>query len=237
MVLLVVTYVAYLLLRYSLLEDVEARAFANADAVIALERALGVYREADIQGWMLEYAHGAVVFFNWFYTLGFFPIILPIAVLVFLAWPRTFAYYRDVFLFSLVITWALYVLFPLAPPRLLAPEGFVDTVAAFGPDIYTSKESQNFYNAYSAMPSMHFGWPALYGVMFLRTGRWWLQVVAFAYPALLFMAVIVTANHFFVDPMVGGLVVVVSFGLRRVLLGGDAPFLGRLLHRVPGGDG
>ncbi len=225
--LLALAYLVYLLLRYSVLENVEATAFANADAVIALERTLGIYHEVDIQRWMLEHAQWAVLLFNWFYTLGFFPVILPIAILVFLVWPRTFSYYRDVFLISLVLTWTLYSLFPLAPPRMLPGEGFVDAMVALGPDIYSSRESQSFYNAYSAMPSMHFGWPVLYGVMFFRTRRRWLQVAAFVYPAILFAAVIVKGNHYFVDPIVGAIVIFTSFRLRNVLFAGAEPFIKR----------
>jgi len=225
--LLALAYVVYLLLRYSVLEDVEATAFANADAVIALERALRIYHEVDIQRWMLEHAQWAVLVFNCFYTLGFFPVILPIAILIFLVWPRTFSYYRDVFLISLVITWSLYSLFPLAPPRMLPAEGFVDAMVVLGPDIYSSRESQSFYNAYSAMPSMHFGWPLLYGVMLFRTRRRWLQVAVFAYPAMLFAAVIVTGNHYFLDPIVGGMVIFASFRLRNALFAGAEPLIKR----------
>jgi hypothetical protein len=217
--LLVLAYVVYLLLRYSVLEDVRATAFANADAVIAFEKSLGIFHEAAIQGWMLENARWVVLGFNWFYTLGFFPVILPIAILLFLVWPKTFTYYRDVFLISLVLTWTLYALFPLAPPRMIPSEGFVDAMVLLGPDIYTSRESQSFYNAYSAMPSMHFGWPLLYGVMLFRTRRPWLRAMAVTYPTLLFIAVIVTGNHYFLDPIVGALVIIASFRLRSFLFG------------------
>lgn len=216
---LLLAYVVYLSLRYTILGNVETRAFANADAVIGLERALGIFVEADIQAWMLDHVKWAVIFFNWFYSLGFFPVILPVAAVLFVTRPDTFTYYRNVFLISIVITWTLYSLYPLAPPRLLPEEGFVDAIAVLGPDFYSSKESQDFYNAYSAMPSMHFGWPLLYGVMLFRTGNPWLRVTAFVYPGLLFAAVIVTANHYFVDPLAGALVVLVSFKLRSLLSG------------------
>jgi hypothetical protein len=218
LLLVVGAYVVYTLLRYSLLQDSSSRAFGNADGVIRLERMLGIYREAEIQQWALEYAEGVVRFFNWFYTLGFFPVILPVAVLVFLAWPRTFSYYRDIFLISMVLTWIISGLFPLAPPRFLPEQGFVDAIALLGPDLYSSRESMSFYNAYSAMPSMHVGWPVLYGVMWFQTGRRWLQVLALVYPAMLFAAVTVAGNHFFLDGLVGVLVIVASFWLRHGLI-------------------
>ncbi len=58
---------------------------------------------------------------------------------------------------SILITWTLYAIYPLAPPRRIAGEGFIDTIAALGPDLYTSKDSLDLYNAFSAMPSMHLG--------------------------------------------------------------------------------
>lgn len=209
-------YVVYVVLRYSLLGDVEARAFANAERVIAFEKAIGIYHEPAIQQWLIAQAKWLVVLSGWSYTLGFLPVLAAIAAIVFLLQPEAFAKYRNVFLISIGLTWSLYMLFPLAPPRLLPAEGFVDAIAVFGPDLYTSKESMSLYNPYSAMPSMHFGWPALFGVMLYRTGVPVLRVVAFAYPAILWCSVIATANHYFVDTIAGGLVVAASFGLYRV---------------------
>ena len=42
-------YLVYLGLRLSVLENIRARAFENANAVIALERWLGVFHEQSIQ--------------------------------------------------------------------------------------------------------------------------------------------------------------------------------------------
>jgi hypothetical protein len=71
----------------------------------------------------------------------------------------------------------------------------------------------SLYNPYSAIPSMHFGWPALFGVMFFRTGIRLLRFAAFAWPAVVLFAVVATANHYFIDIVAGGLVVLASFGI------------------------
>jgi len=34
---------------------------------------------------MLDHAQSLVIFFNWFYTVGFFPVILPFAVIIFIS--------------------------------------------------------------------------------------------------------------------------------------------------------
>ena len=106
---------------------------------------------------MLEHAQSLVIFFNWFYTVGFFPVILPFAVIIFISYRRHYRHYRNVLVVSILITWTLYAIYPLAPPRRIAGEGFIDTIAALGPDLYTFKDSLDLYNAFSAMPSMHLG--------------------------------------------------------------------------------
>ena len=95
-------------------------------------------------------------------------------------------------------------------------EGFVDTIAAFGPNYYTSKESLDLYNPYSAMPSMHFGWILLVTIWFHRAGSRTMTIVGGAWAFLTFVAIVVTANHYFIDPVVGAMVVILSFEIQRL---------------------
>lgn len=111
----------------------------------------------------------------------------------------------------------MYALYPLAPPRLIVGEGFIYTIAALGPDLYTSKDSLELYNAFSAMPSMYFGWTALAGLIVYRTGYTAFKVVGIAYPTLMFIAVIVTGNHYVIDPIAGGLVVYASLRIPALI--------------------
>jgi hypothetical protein len=196
----------------------------NANAVIALERWLGIFHEQSIQTWMLEHAHNLVISFNWFYTVGFFPVILPFAVIMFISYRRHYRYYRyyrSVLVVSILITWSIYAIYPLAPPHLIVGEWFIDTVASLGSDLYMFKDSLELYNAFSAMPSMHFGWTVLVGLIVFRTGHTALRVIGIAYPALMFIAVIVTGNHYVADPLIGGLVVYASLRIPRCLRGGS----------------
>lgn len=87
----------------------------------------------------------------------------------------------------------------------------MDTIEAFGPAIYNTKETISVYNQYSAMPSMHFGWTLLFAVMFYRTRKLPLRIIAILYPVLFFISIIVTANHYILDPIVGGLIIAASF--------------------------
>jgi hypothetical protein len=103
-------------------------------------------------------------------------------------------------------------LVPVAPPRLLpvtGPQGtgLVDTAVRYGQSVYSWAGGFNA-DQYSAMPSVHVGWALIVAiaVMTALRSRWrWL---AAGYPALTLLVVVVTANHFWLDGIVAGLLVV-----------------------------
>lgn len=213
---IVAAYFVYLGLRVTALSDVAPTGAVNSGQVIAFERRLGLFFEPTAQAWLLEHAHWFILFSNWFYSFGFFPVLIGVSLIWLWFSPASFVHYRRVFLISLAITWLLYITFPLAPPRLVPAEGFVDTIAAFGPSFYSSKESLEMYNAYSAMPSMHFGWMVLVAIAVYRTGRPWLRAVAVAYPLMTLVVIVVTANHYWIDAVAGVAVVMLSFSIQRI---------------------
>ncbi len=95
--------------------------------------------------------------------------------------------------------------------------GYVDTIEAMGPAIYNSKEALSYYNQYSAMPSMHFGWILLFSMVFLRSRVRPLRIFGAVYPALALAAIVVTANHYILDAVVGGSIIAGSYGIYRLL--------------------
>ena len=91
--------------------------------------------------------------------------------------------FRNWFLSVTLLALVIHVAYPLAPPRMLDHQGFVDTLQRYGPSIYTEDTNQSVANQFAAMPSLHFGWALLIALMFVRIkgGRWsWL---ALAHPA------------------------------------------------------
>ncbi|EME86717.1 uncharacterized protein MYCFIDRAFT_56308 [Pseudocercospora fijiensis CIRAD86] len=118
--------------------------------------------------------------------------------------------------------------------------GFVDTVHGAGGE--SSVWTQNkFCNQYAAMPSLHFGYSALIGftiatiplsrndtthfVKFWRfrtklPSAWRISCVALglAYPLLILVAIIATANHFILDAVAGAIVCGVAWNSERLLL-------------------
>ncbi|MCD9623792.1 phosphatase PAP2 family protein [Rhabdothermincola salaria] len=199
-------------------------AYANALTIIDLEKAMGIFNEATVQGWFLDasvFLRGVNIYYG---TLHF---VVPVGVLVFLALrhPAAYPFWRTTLLAGTGIALVGYALFPLMPPRLLCDcaygagpqvlqEGlptFVDTLAVHGGLwSFDSGTMQVVSNQYAAMPSLHMGW-ALWCAMalwpFLRV--WWARALAVAYPLFTLFTIVVTGNHFWLDA-VGGVVVIAA---------------------------
>lgn len=188
----------------------DATAAANAEKLIAFEGTLGIFREAAWNLWMAELGGWIAIAFNWAYILTFMAVI-PVAVLAFYVSDREkYFRYRNVIVLSFFLALVTYAIFPVAPPRMMPEFGFVDTMQSFGPAWYHARDGVAYFNAYAAMPSLHFAWAVVFGWLFFRQGGLALKVLAFAYPAITLAAIIVTANHYFVDAAAGTALMVVA---------------------------
>ncbi|MFC0526184.1 phosphatase PAP2 family protein [Phytohabitans kaempferiae] len=210
-------------------------AFRHADWVWAVERALHLPSEAAIQDWALSWGPTARLA-NIYYVGVHFPG--TIAAMVWL-WIRHRPDYLRMRTEMAVLTGAalaVHVVFPLAPPRLVPSFGMVDTMILTGPSAYPDNSTDGVANQFAAMPSLHVGWALLVAIALIRvtSGRWrWL---ALAHPILTVTVVVITANHYWLDGIVAGLLLVgairlVSFRTRYVgrLQGQPLPSFSRVL--------
>ena len=107
-------------------------------------------------------------------------------------------------------------LIPVAPPRLLPGTGLVDTAVRYGQSVYSWHGGFNA-DEFSAMPSVHVGWALIVAVAVITAScsRWrWL---AAGYPMLTLLVVVVTANHFWLDGIVAGLLVALVLTVLRLI--------------------
>jgi PAP2 superfamily len=75
-----------------------------------------------------------------------------------------------------------------------------------------------FVNEYAAFPSMHFGWNMLVGLaLWLATKNPFIRIFAVLMPFGMFTDIILTANHYLLDPIAA--IPVVALGL-AITLGG-----------------
>src|SRR5918995_4479452 len=74
-------------------------AFSNGRRVIQLERDLGIFQELALQGYILS--HDLLIdLFNLVYFYGFFPLLIPTAIWLFLRRPHVYVLARNAFLLS-----------------------------------------------------------------------------------------------------------------------------------------
>lgn len=191
-----------------LTDDRVELAYANAERMISLERDLGIFIEPDLQAavvgtpWAVDVANAIYI--------AYWPIVIGAAVWLLLAHRAMFPLYRNALLLSGLFGLAVFATFPLAPPRFV---GFVDTIAAES-DGYRSFNASALVNEHAAMPSMHFGWVLLVGMAIstLASNRA-LRAVGIILPVLMLGSIVVTGNHFILDALVGGVIVLAGFGL------------------------
>ncbi len=188
-----------------------ATAQAHAEWLVALERKLGLFVEPALQAKIADHSV-LVTLANWVYIWGHWPVVLGILVWLLLRRPDSYYLIRNAFLISGLIGVTIFVLFPMAPPRLAGLD-VVDTVTRYSHS-YRVLQPPAFVNQYAAMPSLHFGWDLIVGIMLFREARHLpLKVAGVLAPIAMAMAVVLTANHYILDIVVGGAVALTGLAL------------------------
>jgi hypothetical protein len=146
------------------------------------------------------------------------------AALAFLYLRRNERFYfvRNMFVVAMAIALLGHVGFPTAPPRFMPELGFRDSVAAFtGVDSHTSNL---LVNPYAAVPSTHVAFALMLAVPLARMARHAaVRALWTAYPVLITLVVIATANHWWVDAVLGAATAAVSALAAQALLGRARP--------------
>jgi PAP2 superfamily len=177
------------------------------------ERVLHLPSETSVQRLFLPHPL-LIQAFNLYYDVLHFPVLGACLVWLYVRhrdhYPRirtTVALFTGV---SLLIQFI-----PVAPPRLLPGTGLVDTALKYGQSVYAWHGGFD-PDELSAMPSVHVGWALIvaFAVITVSRSRWrWL---AAGYPALTMLAVVVTANHFWLDGIAAGLLVAAVLAVQRL---------------------
>ena len=109
-------------------------------------------------------------------------------------------------------------LIPVAPPRLLASTGMVDTAVQYGQSVYAWSGGFDA-DEFSAMPSVHVGWALIVAIAVITVSRNRWRWLAAAYPVLTLLVVVVTANHFWLDGIAAGLLVALVLVVQQAARG------------------
>jgi hypothetical protein len=190
--------------------------------IVALERVLHVFNERTVQEWSRGVPFLPVLLGVAYMSLHFGATALAVRW-VYREHRQAFPLVRTTLIASTGLALAGYVLYPAAPPRL-AGLGFSDTVTTHTGLNLSSDLLGSFYNPLAAVPSLHFGYAFIVGVVLLTLAhRWWVRMLGAVYPAFMLFDIVATGNHFWFDAAAGGAVVVAGWSIARVLLSESKP--------------
>ncbi len=197
-----------------------AQAFDNAKRVILWERWTGLWHEHLFHHWAVAHSRTLVISMNYVYGSLHFIVTVGVGVYLFTRWRDDYPKWRNTLAIATGIALIGFITFPLMPPRLLPHHyGFIDTLAkdpAFWS--FNSGAISRISNQYAAMPSVHCCW-ALWCACALvpRVKHLWAKVLAALYPCLTVTAIVLTANHYFLDAIGGFAVLGIGYGTSRLV--------------------
>ena len=192
-----------------------AVADGHAHRLVALERSLHLFAEANVQ-------RAAQTLRDLTSLLGVAYLTLHLAVTAgVLLWlhrrrPDGIPFVRTALLLASGLALVGFLLYPTAPPRL-AGVGIADTVSGAHIDLNRGLVS-TLYNPYAAVPSMHVGYALIVAAGLLRHGRRLLvRAIGALYPPFVLLVIVATGNHFFLDAAAGALVAGLAAALAALL--------------------
>ena len=198
--------------------DSVGQAHHHAVQVIGLERRLGSFHEQSVQHWFLRWPD-FIRFWNVYYGTAHFVVTVVALVYLFRRMSDRYPLWRNTLACTTGLALIGFAYYTLAPPRLMAEYGFVDTLKAFGGLwSFDSGAIAKVSNQYAAMPSLHFAWSSWCAfVLYPALRRRWARVLMIAYPFVTLFAIVVTANHYWLDAAGGAATLGAGFVLGRAL--------------------
>ncbi len=164
----------------------------------------------------------------YYYDLAHIDVTMVALVACWVFVPAAYRRARTALVAVNLIGLVVFLLYPVAPPRLLPGAGFVDIVGDSG--TWGSWEGGTGTvaaraNEFGSMPSLHLAWALWVAllVMSMTAHRGW-RVLAWAHVLLTSVVVIVTGNHYLIDLAAGALVTSAGWAV--------APWVQRQLARL-----
>jgi membrane-associated phospholipid phosphatase len=178
-------------------------AFVHGQQVIDFERSIGTFFEPSMQAFFLP-AQWVIDFANQIYLNAQFSVAIGFLLWLYLFRNESFYFVRNMFVVAMGIALVGYTLYPTAPPRMFPEYGFVDTLNAYSDVGHDSSLAKIFINPYAAVPSMHCAFAMMIGGTGVMVCRHTISKALWAaWPLLVSWVTIVTANHYWVDAVLG----------------------------------
>ncbi len=198
----------YRWVRY-LVRDQVLEAFENLEHIVAVERWFGLFVEPQLNRALVS-SDSLVWLANRYYVHGHFPVMAAVLLWLYARHADVYRPFRSLLIGATALGMVMHAVYPLAPPRMVPGLGFVDTLAQFGPVVYSSGSvTADEANRLAAMPSLHAGWALLSAIAVISASRHPWRWLVLAHPVLMTLTIMATANHWWLDAVFGFSVVAV----------------------------
>ena len=198
-----------------------AGAVAHGRSVWDAEQSLHLPSEVALQRHLLPYPN-LIRALDAYYVIAHVGGMAAFAIWMWVRHRDTYRRWRRAIVLFTGVSF-LVQLWPVAPPRLIPGLGFVDTARLYHQSVYPVQADHGLADQVSSMPSVHVGWAILVAAAIVAVVKSPWRWLALLHPVLTMAAVVVTANHFWLDGIVAG------------LLGAGAVLLTRGRREAPAG--
>jgi len=189
-------------------------AMDNARSLLGVERALHL----DVESGVMDAVHDVHGLLHFAYQHVHLPLLFGFLAVARLAAPARWPLVRLTLFLSFVPSVLLIGLIPVAPPRWLPELGSAGPPADHE---LTASAAELVQNSTAAITSQHFGYAFLIaaGSLWLWP-RSWLARATVVYPALVFVVILGTANHYVLDCVIGALTFCFGAAATALIAGG-----------------
>ena len=188
-------------------------AFRHAQDMVSFERSIGIFTELDVQHWVLRHSW-ALNIADFTYFHAHFVVTTCFLFWLYLRRNRHYYFVRNAIFVADGIALLGFTLFPTAPPRLLTYLGFTDTLDRYSTINTYSGPIKNLANPYAAVPSIHTCYALITAITcFFLVKHMPLRITWLFYPCLIVFSIVATANHFWMDAILGATTAAVALGV------------------------
>ena len=190
-------------------------ALAHGDWILRLEQLLRIDIEHVANSWVSSHRLLSLMASDFY---QFAHVTVTLSVLAWCWWrrPELYRAARNALVLINLAALTVFLLLPVAPPRLLPGRGFIDAVADAG--FGTTHGGPVPADQYGALPSLHLGWAVWATVIAIRMlpdAKW--SRLCWLYPLLVTSVVVVTGNHYLLDALAGTAVALSALALVHVV--------------------
>jgi hypothetical protein len=186
-------------------------ALDHGQAILDLERWLRIDLEHAANLWVTAHRLLSLVASD-IYQFAHVTVTLSVLAWCWLRRPEIYRAARNALVITNVIGLTVFMLLPVAPPRLLPGQGFIDAVALAG--FGATHGGPVPADQYGALPSLHLAWAVWAAVIAMRMlSGTSLRRLCWLYPVLVTTVVVVTGNHYLLDAAAGTSVALIALAL------------------------